>query len=187
MQNIIRYIILIIVITLILSLISIAIKKNVLKKEVMLNKQTFTIKPSIFYLIVGIVGFVFLNGMIVLMYTFQNETSSILIAIVFGLFSLAGLYLVIFYVTHRIIFLKDKIIEIKLLMKREILLSSISSAKLIGNPNSMVYELKLYIDNKKVISITSLYIGYNLAVERIKESNISLTEHEYNSIKDLLN
>lgn len=168
-----------------MSLVMFLSNKATAKKEAGMSKNSFAVRPNSLSLIVGIAGFMFCLLIIVMMYAFPNDTDSTWVAVGFGVGSFLGLWLIINYFIFRVIFTSDKVIIFNWFKKSEYKLADLTSAKLIGCDESVAYELKLYIDDKRIISFDSQCIGFNFAVKRIEELGISISKQDHNTFKEL--
>ena len=48
-------------------------------------------------------------------------------------------------------------------------------------------EMNLFVGNKRVLNINSLFIGYSNALAKAREIDIDIKEQPYNTIKDIIN
>jgi len=163
-----------VVVTILFAIIS----KKVAKTEKNMDKNDFVISQSKMIMWVGIVCFLFFSTLIVFMSIYSNDTAVLWVYLTFILFALGGAAMALFCIGWKVKIIGNKI-QYKSFFKHKKTFTFDDIRYIKIKHSAFPYQttitttIILYSKGmKKLLTVESNCVGYNIFVERLKQKGI---------------
>lgn len=156
-----------------------AMKKQSKNKEAVMSSDNFIITPSKIILWIGIISSLIFTALMVLMTIFPNDTAELWIYIIFGMFELLGIILIVYAIRWQVKVENDNIYFTPFIGKQK----SAAFSDIIRYKTS-TQGITVYTSKGKLFSAEYICIGYNILLERLKNTGLTNSETINGIIKE---